>query len=107
MENAKKVIVLPAPGLGWSDVGSWDSLFGVIKPDANGNIILNQSRLVGKPGGSLVYESEPGKIIATIGLKNMIIIDTQDALLICPRGDSEQIRELVLKLKETGDQRYL
>jgi len=107
MENAKKVIVLPAPGLAWSDVGSWDSLFGVIKPDANGNIILNQSKIVGKPRGSLVYESEPGKLIATIGLKNMIIIDTQDALLICPRGDSEQIRELVLKLKETGDQRYL
>jgi mannose-1-phosphate guanylyltransferase len=107
MENAKNVIVLPAPDLRWSDVGSWDSLFGVIKPDANGNIILNQTKIVGNSAGSLVYESDPGKIITTIGLSNMIIIDTLDALLVCPRGDTEKIRELVLKIKETGDQRYL
>ncbi len=88
-------------------MGSWDSLFGVIEPDENGNIILNQSQIVGNSTDSLLHESNPEKIIASIGLKNMIIIDTPDALLICPRGDTERIRELVLKLKETGDQRYL
>jgi mannose-1-phosphate guanylyltransferase len=107
MENAVNVLVIPAPDLHWSDVGSWDSLFGVIEPDVDGNIILNQSRIAGDSADSLVYESDPDKIVATIGLKNMIIIDTPDALFICPRGETEKIRELVQKLKENGNQRYL
>jgi mannose-1-phosphate guanylyltransferase len=107
MENARNVVVIPAPDLRWSDVGSWDSLFGVIEPDVNGNIILNHSQIVGNLSDSLLHESDPEKIFASVGLKDMIIIDTPDALMICPRGDSERIRELVIKLKEAGDQRYL
>ena len=107
MEGARDVVVFPAEGLGWSDVGSWDSLFDVIPSDENGNIILTQAEILGAPEDSLFHEEDHDKIIAAIGIRNMIVVDTPDALLICPRGDSQKIRELVIKLKETGKQRYL
>ena len=128
MENANGVVELPAPNLKWSDVGSWDSMFEIFTPDENGNIILSESHVTGStsgsiitqtstsgsiitqtssPGtlisqpitsGSIIYQSNPQRIIAPIGMKDMIIIDTPNALLICPRGDPQIIRDLVKEI---------
>jgi mannose-1-phosphate guanylyltransferase len=107
MENARNVAVLPAMGMGWNDVGSWESLFDVIKPDENGNIIIGANYLGMETGSSLICAEDQQRLIVAIGTHDLIIVDTNDALLICPRHDAQKVRNLVNLLKQKGYQRYL
>jgi mannose-1-phosphate guanylyltransferase len=107
MENAEEILMIPASDLHWNDVGSWDSLFDIIQSDENGIINLTAKSLTNDSKNALIYETNPEKIIASIGMENFILIDTPDALLICHRGETQKIRELVNKLKNEGNQRYL
>ncbi len=100
MEKSDRVVVLPASNLGWNDVGSWDSLFDVLTPDLNGNIAINANHVGMDTDDSLIYSTSPKRMVVTIGLQNMIIVDTPDALMICPRGESQKIKELVQYLKD-------
>src|SRR5512143_4012093 len=68
MERAEKVAVLPASGLGWSDVGSWDSLFDVLLPDMNGNVATNGQHLALDTNNTLVYSKDDERLVVTIGL---------------------------------------
>ncbi len=107
MEKSERVMVLPAKTLGWNDVGSWDSLFEVLDPDLNGNIIINAQHFGIDSYNTMVYSTSKNRMIVTIGSKNMIIVDTPDALLICPRGDSQKIKEVVQYLNEHNYTQYL
>lgn len=107
MEKAGRVAVLPAAGLGWSDVGSWESLFDVLPPDKDGNIIINARHVSLQSNSSLICSDKNQRLIVTIGLKDMIIVDTPDALLVCPRGQSQKVRELVNLLKNSEYDQYL
>ncbi len=110
MENAPEVAVLPAEGLEWSDIGSWEALLDVLPPDANGNIVIGAEHLAEQTAGVLVHSSNahPRRLIATIGLKNMVIVDTDDVLLVCPRERSQEVRALVDQLKQrAGGKVYL
>jgi mannose-1-phosphate guanylyltransferase len=107
MEKAQKVAVLPAQNLGWDDVGSWDSLFDVLKPDAQGNIILDARHIGLETKNSLICGETSDRLIVTLGVENMIVVDTGDAVMICPRGNSQQVRDLVKKLKDLGLSQYL
>lgn len=100
MEKSDHCAVLPAGDLGWNDVGSWDSLFDVIKPDPNGNILLNVQYVGFNTKNSLIYSSSKDRLLVTIGMHDVIIVDTGDALLICPRGESQKLKDLVTYLKE-------
>lgn len=107
MEKAKDVVVLPADRLGWSDVGSWDSLFEVLKPDEDGNIIFGENHIGLDTSNSLVYVNESKHLIVTIGVNDLIVIDSGDALLICRREQSQKVRNLVSHLKLTDRNEYL
>lgn len=107
MEKSDKVVVLPASTLGWNDVGSWDSLFEVLDPDLNGNIIINAQHIGMETDNTMVYSTSKERMIVTIGSQNMIIVDTPDALLICPRGESQKIKEVVQYLNEHNYTQYL
>lgn len=107
MEKSDKVVVIPAGTLGWNDVGSWDSLFEVLTPDLNGNIIINAQHIGMETDNTMVYSTSKERMVVTIGTKNMIIVDTPDALLICPRGDSQQIKEVVKYLQEHNYTHFL
>ncbi len=100
MERSEKTVVLPAAQLGWSDVGSWDSLFDVLPVDDDGNICLNANTISLGSSGNLVASDSPKRLVAALGLKNLIIVDTNDAVLICPRYESQRVKELVTYLKE-------
>ncbi len=106
MEKAGQVAVLSAHNLGWNDVGSWDSLFDVLPTDEHGNIVLRAQHIPVEGGNSLVV-SDTDRVIVTIGMNDIIVVDTGKALLICPRGESQQVRQAVNKLKELGMQDYL
>jgi mannose-1-phosphate guanylyltransferase len=99
MEGARDVLVLPAPGLGWADVGTWDSLLDIYarEPRLRGRAHSPQVALHSS-GVEILTNGVEGKLIATVGLKDVIIVDTGDALLVCARGASQEVRDLVARL---------
>jgi len=107
MEKANQVVVLPAHDLGWDDVGSWDSIFDVLPADEQGNIILDARHIGFNTKNSLICGETSNRMIVTLGVENMIVVDTGDAVMICPRGNSQQVRDLVKKLKDMGLETYL
>jgi mannose-1-phosphate guanylyltransferase len=108
MEKAEKVAVLPAGGLGWSDVGSWDSLFEVLFPDMNGNITANaQHYLALDSHNILVYGANDERLVVTIGLDDMVVVDAGDVLMICKTDQSQKVRDVVEHLKKHNQEKYL
>ena len=99
MEKSGRVVVIPVEDIGWSDVGSWDSLFDVMPADENGNIILGDQIHPLESKNSLFFSDEKEKMVISLGVQNMIIVNTPDALLICPRGESQKVKMLVEYLK--------
>jgi mannose-1-phosphate guanylyltransferase len=107
MEKASRLGVIPVPDLEWNDVGSWESLFEVLPGDENGNIVLQGNYINIGTKKSMFFSSSNERLVVTIGLENMIVIDTGDALLVCSRKDAQQVRNVVQILKDRGEKRYL
>jgi mannose-1-phosphate guanylyltransferase len=103
MENARNVVVIPASGLRWSDVGTWDSLFDVLPADPNGNIVMGGQHYGLDTRESLVYVAQERRLIVTIGVRDLVVVDTGDVLLICKKDEAQKVRHVVNILKETGD----
>ncbi len=107
MEKADQVAVLPAEGLEWNDVGSWSSLTDVIDADEAGNILLAKSNIVLDTKSSIILEQDPQKLIATLGITDLVIVDTEEALLVCKRDDAQRIKEIVQILKDRKLEQFL
>ena len=103
MEKAADVAVIPVE-IGWTDVGSWGSLFDLLPKDAAGNIHMGPVIDVGSKD-TLVFGDR--RLVATIGLDNLVIVDTEDALLICTREREQEVKEMTELLKKTGRQDWL
>ncbi len=104
MEKARDVAVILVD-IGWSDVGSWASLLDILPGDEKGNVTLHAEHLAVDSRNVLVHGH--GRLVATIGLKDVIVIDTEDALLVCARDRAEQVKHLVERLKQDGRNNYL
>jgi mannose-1-phosphate guanylyltransferase len=102
MEGAERVAVIPAAGLGWSDVGSWESLFDVLDSDAAGNITRGGEHIALDSQGTLVYTAENPRTVVTIGTENLVVVDTGDVLLVCDKEQSQRVREIVQRLTDEG-----
>ncbi len=100
MEKAAKVAVVPM-SVGWNDVGSWAAIHEINVKDENGNISLGAEHLAFDTRGTLVQGGN-GRLIATIGLEDMVIVDTDDALLVCARDKVQDIKKVVEWLKAQG-----
>jgi mannose-1-phosphate guanylyltransferase len=107
MEKADDVAVLPAHDLGWNDVGSWDSLFDVLSPDEYGNINVDSKHTAMDTYNTLVVSDQSTRLIVTIGVKDIVVVDTSDALLVCERKDVQKVRDLVEMMKKSGNLQYL
>ena len=107
MEKAEHVAVLPAGGLGWSDVGSWDSLFEVLFPDMNGNVPVNTQHLMLDTHNTLVYGKNDERLIVTIGLDDVVVVDAGDVLMICKTDQSQKVKNVVEHLKKHNQEKYL
>lgn len=107
MERAEHVAVLPAGGLGWSDVGSWDSLFEVLFPDFNGNVPVNAQHLSFDTHNTLIYGRNDERLIVTIGLDDVVVVDAGDVLMICKTDQSQRVRDVVEHLKKHKQEKYL
>ncbi|MFT4704441.1 MAG: mannose-1-phosphate guanylyltransferase [Bradymonadia bacterium] len=99
MEGASDVRVVPAT-FGWSDVGHWDALPEVSEQDADGNVI--QGDVVALSCKNSVMLSTGGRVVAGVGLENMVVVDTEDAVLVAPRHRVQEVRGIVDALKPRG-----
>ena len=107
MEKAERVAILPAGGLGWSDVGAWDSLFEVLFPDMNGNVPVNTQHLLVDTHNTLVYSTNDDKLIVTIGLDDVVVVDAGDVLMVCKTDQAQKVRDVVDHLKKHNQEKYL
>jgi mannose-1-phosphate guanylyltransferase len=99
MEKAAKVAVVPM-SVGWNDVGSWAAIHEINIQDENDNVSLGTEHLAFDTKGSLVQGN--GRFIATIGLEDVVIVDSPDALLVCAKDKVQDIKKVVEWLKENG-----
>jgi mannose-1-phosphate guanylyltransferase len=99
MERSKIVKVIPSD-IDWSDVGSFDSLYEELEKDENGNS-KNDKHIAIDSRNNLVYGDD--KYIATIGVEDLIIVDTGDALLVSKKGCSQRVKEVVREIKKTTE----
>lgn len=97
MERAAKVAVVPVD-IGWNDVGSWMAIHEINVKDENGNVALGAEHLAVDTRGTLVQGN--GRLIATIGLEDVVIVDSNDALLVCAKDKVQDIKKVVEWLKE-------
>jgi mannose-1-phosphate guanylyltransferase/mannose-6-phosphate isomerase len=95
MEKTDRTAVV-AGHFRWSDIGSWDALFDITAPDAAGNIL--QGEVVTLDSNDCVVHS-PDRLTAVVGLKDLIVVNTSDAVMVMPRARAQDVRELVDKLK--------
>jgi mannose-1-phosphate guanylyltransferase len=108
MEKAERVAVLPAGGLGWSDVGSWNSLFEVLLPDMSGNIVTNGHHLGLETHNTLIYTPPSSeRLIVTIGVDDMVIVDAGDVMLVCKSDQAQKVKDVVEHLRKHRQERYL
>lgn len=107
MERAERVAVLPAGGLGWNDVGSWDSLFDVLLPDMNGNVATSAQHLALDTHNTLVYSKTDERLVVTIGLDDIVIVDAGDVLMVCQVDQSQKVKDVVEHLKKHHQEKYL
>ena len=102
MENARNVAVVPARDLGWNDVGSWEALFDLLPADEDGNIVEGSEHLPLDTSGSIVYGAGNHRLVVTIGVEDLIIVDTGDVLLVCDRDQAQDVRRAVKSLLESN-----
>ena len=98
MEKAERVAVVPVD-MGWSDVGSWDALHELAVKDLDGN--AHHGEVVAIDTGNCLIRSE-GPLVVAVGVHDVIVIATHDAVLVLPRGDSQQIKRAIERLKRDG-----
>ena len=89
---------------GWSDVGSWDTLDTLYDTDENNNVVYGEQIHIGS-SNCIAYGKD--KLIATIGLENVVIVETEDAILVCDKGRTQDVKRIVEILQEQGKEEYL
>ena len=98
MEKTRDAVVLPLDA-GWSDVGSWSSLFDALPADEEGNV-LQGDVLVHDTHDCYVHSTS--RLVAAVGMDDHIIVETKDAILVAPKGRVQDVKDLVAKLKKSG-----
>ncbi|HEV2129370.1 MAG TPA: mannose-1-phosphate guanylyltransferase [Thermomicrobiales bacterium] len=99
MEHAQRVAVVPAE-MGWSDVGDWNGLGELIERDALGNSVRGDLLRIDTTNS--VIWSETGRMVAMVGLDNIIVVDTEDALLVVDRAKSQEVKKVVEQLRASA-----
>ena len=93
--------------MGWNDIGSWESLYEVLEPDENGNIHIYCRPLNIDSQGVLSCSENKDKMIITVGMKDVVVVETDKAVLVCPKNDTQRVKEIVQYLKDHDLELYL
>ncbi|GAB3139355.1 mannose-1-phosphate guanylyltransferase [Micromonospora sonneratiae] len=106
--------VATVPGdFGWNDVGDFHTLGDVLPTDDAGNVVLAGDTGAAKPGvllrdsNDLVVVPHSGRLVAALGVTDLVIVDTPDVVMVCPRDRAQEVKKLVDELKERGEEAYV
>jgi mannose-1-phosphate guanylyltransferase/mannose-6-phosphate isomerase len=105
MEQSKRVLMVPGD-FEWSDVGSWSALDELLKKDRRGNIIKRGDNVIDIESENCTIYAD-NRVVATIGLKDMVVVDTADATLICPKERCQDVKMVVSELEKRGREERL
>ena len=97
LEKAPDVAGFATSDFGWSDVGSWNAVYELLTRDENANVFRGDALAQASSGN---YVDAEGKLVALLGVKDLVIVDTPDALLIAHRSRAQEVGELVKKLEQ-------
>lgn len=89
---------------GWNDVGSWDSLGAIYDVDSDGNVIKGEQVNINTKN-CITYSDH--RLIATVGIENMIVVETEDAILVCSKDQAQHVKDVVEQLRTRGLEQYL
>ena len=103
MEKSHEVYTIKSD-FGWSDVGSWDEIYNIKEKDVNGNVKMGTTVTLDTKNCLIVNDQ---KIAAVVGVEDLLIIDTDNGLLICKRGESQKVKDVVDYLRRKGMNDYL
>jgi mannose-1-phosphate guanylyltransferase len=104
MQEAEKVYVIPAD-MGWNDVGSWETVYEISPKDKNLN--TGQYHEVISINSRGCYVFSPEKVIALVGVDDLIVVDAGNALLVCQKNAAQDVKEVVEQLKKKGLENWL
>ena len=104
LEKAKNMVGLACPDFGWSDVGSWEAVYRLLLGGSQTTVERSPLRSIKAVGN---YVDAPGKLVALIGVKDLIVVDSPDALLVCRREEAQQVSTLVEILEKEGEESLL
>jgi len=96
LEKAASVVGLAAGDIGWNDVGSWNAVYELHAHDSDGNVARTEALFTASSGN---FVEAPGKLAALIGVRDLVIVDTPDALLVADRSKAQQVSDLVKTLE--------
>lgn len=105
MEKADNVLLIRGD-FGWSDMGSWDALWEVLEKDEYGNVAPGKALFVGVDAKNSLIQSSR-KLVVLVGVEDMIVVETEDSLLICKRGRSQDVKAVVEFLNAKNMKEYL
>lgn len=103
MERSNDVLVVPGD-FGWNDVGSWDSLGAIYPTDEEGNIKRGENITIDTKN-SIIYSDD--KLISTIGVSDLIVVSTNDAVMVCRKDKAQDVKKIVDILKEKNQKEYI
>jgi mannose-1-phosphate guanylyltransferase len=103
MERTQNLLVVGA-AFEWHDIGSWADLHDILQQDRAGNFVEGDSVLIDSRNCMI---HSPNKLVAAVGLEDMVVIETEDAILICPKARSQDVKLIVERLKQMGKTEYL
>src|SRR5439155_350505 len=103
MERTDRLLLLPA-AFEWADVGSWSELADLLHQDEDGNVVEGLPVMIDTKNS---FISVPDKLVAVIGVSDLVVVDTEDALLVCPKSRAQEVKRVVEILGRTGKTRYL
>lgn len=103
MERSEKVVVIPAD-IGWSDIGSWVAVRDLSEPDLSGNRATSDDAIFINSKNTYVRSDE--RVVAAVGVRDLLIIDTPDALLVADPSCNQDVKKVVANLKKKGHQAY-
>ena len=104
MEYAKDVHVIQAD-FKWNDIGSWEAVFNIAQKDQNKNAVTAKDYISINSKNNYLFSEK--KMVAAIGIKDIVLVDTDDAILICKKDQSQMVKELVEEIKKTDLKNYL
>lgn len=99
LEKSKRVLVCPLP-VSWSDVGSWDSVYETFHKDSNQNVIMGNVKTI-ETKNSLIFSEK--KLISTVGIEDLLIIETEEMILISKRTEAKNLKSFKLDLPKNQD----